>query len=50
MAKRSDSERFAEILRILAGEVDRKLGRRAAMLVYLIEMARLEAEDLARTE
>lgn len=41
--KRSEAEKFAEILRVLTGEVDRKLGERGAMLRYLLDMAHMEA-------
>tara|TARA_Y100000815_G_C13338326_1_gene498795 strand:- start:489 stop:638 length:150 start_codon:yes stop_codon:yes gene_type:complete len=45
--KQSEPERIAKILRVLAGEVDRKIGQRGALLRYLIEMAEIEAAHLA---
>lgn len=47
---RSEPERIGEILRVLAGEVERKLGKRGAMLKYLLEMAQMEAAELAINE
>tara|TARA_R100001129_G_scaffold186522_2_gene178634 strand:+ start:15732 stop:15902 length:171 start_codon:yes stop_codon:yes gene_type:complete len=47
---RSEPERIAKILQVLAGEVDSKLGRRGAMLKYVLELAQMEAADLAINE
>lgn len=44
---RSEPERLAAILSVLMCNVDRKIGRDGCMLMYLLEMAHMEAQDLA---
>ena len=48
--QKSEADRIAENLRVLAGEVDLKLGGQAAMLRYLLDMAYMEALDMASRE
>ena len=44
-----DEEWIASMLRLLVSESRQRLGSRGAMLCYLLEMALMEANDLARS-
>ena len=48
MTKPDDDEWFSGMLRLLIRECNSRMGSRGAMLSYLLEMALMEAQDMAK--